>query len=348
MKNILYPLLLLFALGCYHSAFELKTAANDYFFLRNHGADMPVWVKGNSLSKTFILVLHGGPGAGAIGSESVLTSNEKLEKQYAMVYWEQRSSGICQGKYDIDKINAKQFVEDLEKLVILIKSKYGSDISLFLYGGSWGGYLGFAYLVKDDNQKNIKGWIDESGAHNFPLMVYAEKKILQEYASKFIDKNKDTDFWNEVQNWCTNNDTITTFDGFRTMNRYSVQAHDILSDSLNKISIDGQEYLDLMLSGPMSSRQASVNANQISESPLIQNILQLNVTPQLNKVTIPVLIMGGKYDVIVPNEVLYEAYDNVGSDYKDIVFFDKSGHAPSATQPEEFSTEVINFVDQFK
>ncbi|MBN1116157.1 MAG: alpha/beta hydrolase [Bacteroidales bacterium] len=349
MKKIIYAIILSgLIIGCEKNDFELTENADEYFFLRNDGADMPVWVRGNTLSKTFVLVLHGGPGSGAIGSESEITSNITLTEKYAMVYWDQRSSGISQGHYRNEEINADQYVEDLEKLIVLIKNKYGNDISLFLYGGSWGGYLGFAYLVKDNNQENIKGWIDESGAHNFSLVGNAERRNLIKYANEFILKNINTDSWQEILDWCNTHDTIATSDNFVTINKYAIEATDLITDSIAPIDNDQQEILQLLLFGPLSSQQSSVNQVQIANSPLIKNILQLNLSSQLSKVTIPVLITGGKYDLIVPNEVIYEAYNCVGSEDKEIIIFNESGHAPSATQPGEFSTAIINFIEKFR
>lgn len=37
----------------------------DHFFISNAGAEMPVYIKGNTESKTFILFAHGGPGSNA-------------------------------------------------------------------------------------------------------------------------------------------------------------------------------------------------------------------------------------------------------------------------------------------
>jgi pimeloyl-ACP methyl ester carboxylesterase len=236
----------------------------------------------------------------------------------------------------------------LEKLVVLIKNKYGNDINLFLYGGSWGGYLGFAYLTKDNNQANIKGWIDESGAHNFALTGNAERRILMEYANILIPQNKDKAFWQEVLGWCESNHNITTSENFLTINSYAIEATSLIGDSINETELEINGMLSFMLFGPSSSNQFKVNTHQISKSPIIKNIIDLDLSLQLYKVTIPVLIAGGKHDLIVPNEVLHEAFNNVGSVHKELVIFEKSGHAPSATKPNEFSTTVINFIEKFR
>ena len=46
--------------------------------------------------------------------------------------------------------------------------------------------------------------------------------------------------------------------------------------------------------------------------------------------------------------MLNEAFNNVGSNQKELVIFEKSGHAPSATEPEKFATTVIGFINKYK
>ena len=57
----------------------------DHFFIRNKGAEMPVYIKGNVESNKFILFVHGGPGSNA-SLVSFLPVAEELEKDYAFVY----------------------------------------------------------------------------------------------------------------------------------------------------------------------------------------------------------------------------------------------------------------------
>lgn len=61
--------------------------ASKHFFLKNNNAIMPVEVKGNTNSKVFMIILHGGPGDSGIqgfGDNGVF---KKLEEQYAIVYF---------------------------------------------------------------------------------------------------------------------------------------------------------------------------------------------------------------------------------------------------------------------
>ena len=94
MKNIIKTLCFFILLASCQK--EELWYEGDYFFLRHKGADMPIWVRGNTQSNIFILHLHGGPGGSSI-DEGVEKVYLPLESDYAMVYWDQRGSGASQG-----------------------------------------------------------------------------------------------------------------------------------------------------------------------------------------------------------------------------------------------------------
>ena len=55
-----------FYAGCKKGFDGLSANADDIFWVRNNGADMPVRVEGNTLSKIVVLIVHGGPGDGSL------------------------------------------------------------------------------------------------------------------------------------------------------------------------------------------------------------------------------------------------------------------------------------------
>jgi len=346
MKIIAWTLLaILIFIGCDKNSYELNHKSNDFFFLRNEGADMPVCVRGNTLSKKMIILLHGGPGGGGIGGY-ILKAFELLEQDYGVVYWDQRSSGSSQGHFGIEKINKDQFVEDLSKLVVLIKYKYGNDIDYYFLGASWGGYLGMAYLIDYNNQGNIKGMINVGGAHNILLVGNESKHKLIRYGKNFINNSINKGDWTEIVTWCENKDTIQTNDEYLKINSFAVNAEiNLLGDSIDVIEPNIMDQLKFQFFSPYSQNSAIRNAKQIQKSPLVKNFYKLNLSPELYKITIPVLFIGGKHDLIVPNEVLYEAHSKINSEIKEIVILDKSGHFPDKSQPENFYNAITEFIE---
>jgi len=56
----------------------------DFFYLESKGAKMPIWVKGNKASKTFILFLHGGPEGGSSQYYTIFPSHKEIEEHFAI------------------------------------------------------------------------------------------------------------------------------------------------------------------------------------------------------------------------------------------------------------------------
>jgi len=73
MKNIKYIFfsLIVVFISCNKNDEAIGTNVSDLLWLENKGAQMQILVEGNTASKTFILLLHGGPGgnSGAYNEE---------------------------------------------------------------------------------------------------------------------------------------------------------------------------------------------------------------------------------------------------------------------------------------
>ena len=73
---------------------------------------------------------------------------------------------------------------------------------------------------------------------------------------------------------------------------------------------------------------------------------QYTATPELGKVTIPTLLMWGRYDFVVNPEVGETALQALGSADKELVYFEGSGHSPMDSEPALFVNTVITFIER--
>ena len=178
MKKVI-PFLLIVVLITFSCQKDDYSLVSDAFRVRNGNADMPVYVHGNNSEYIYIIFIHGGPGDSGYANRAGKAATE-LENKYVMVYWDQRGQGMSEGKYDSEDITIDIMAEDLHALILVLKSKYGDDCNFFLLGHSWGGTLGTAYLLKNDYQNEITGWIEVDGSHDFP-------KINIETIKMFLD-----------------------------------------------------------------------------------------------------------------------------------------------------------------
>ena len=344
MKKLIYILTFLpFLLQCCKKEDgKFLTHANEIFWLTNSGADMPVWVKGNTASKVFIVVVHGGPGDGAYGYSGFQT--EILQQHYAMVFWDQRDAGSSAGNSNFNNLSLDQMVEDLEKLIKVLKYRYGSDISLFLYGHSFGGLLGSAFLAKDNYQDDLKGWIEIDGAHNYPLTDSLSRRMLIDTGRSEILRGRNMAKWREIVDYCESNDPLTSL-------AISYQVESYAHDAENYVNINHQQD-PLDLTSP--ANPLSILANQLkldqtsSGEQFLECLEKANYSNNLYKIKLPSLLLWGQYDFTVPRGVALDAYTNLGSAYKKLVLFPNSGHRPMDGDTEILENTIIDFVESFK
>lgn len=341
MKNNIFILVgsLLLLISCTRE----NTDEFDHFFFRNADADLSVEINGNIASKTFILYLHGGPGGGSFAYNSGYFADQ-MEKDYAMVYMDQRGNGASQGGYQKEALTIAQNSEDIYQLVQLLKARYGSDITLFIAGHSWGGLTSAHALINTDLQQDVKGWIEMNGAHDFVKNDIEAVKMFQRFATEEIAKQNNLDFWEEVLDRVNQIDTLNITDedqGYLNFTGFEAEAKFDLTDD-NEGSL-----LPYTLGAPGLSL-ASAASNNLGNPILNEDSYKNPLTPRLNEIEIPCLFLWGKYDFVVPPALGVSAYNLVNTDKKKIVIFETSGHSPMVNEGVAFTQEVKDFIEQYK
>lgn len=315
---------------------------NETIFVRHKQADMPAYIHGNASKKVFLIILHGGPGGTGL-QYRVNTIKSKIEKNNAVVYFDQRGSGASQGNYSEADVSIDLMAEDVLALVKVLKAKYGDDSRFFLMGHSWGGTLGPATLLK--NQNPFLGWIDVDGSHDPKGSYNAYKVALKEMANEQIALQNNIDYWKSVLDLTKKVSSDYNKKDFYKLNGETHEAEKKLADDgiINKTKSDDENGLQYNLLTTLW------NTNKI-QSILEKKGLFKNVsfTDRLSEITIPSLVLWGKYDIIVPTIYAQEAYDNLGSNDKEIFIFEKSAHSPMSTEPDLFAEKVIEFINQHK
>src|SRR5450631_457633 len=113
--------------GCQKESILISTNASEVFYVENQEASMRVFVEGNTASHIFILIIHGGPGVSSYFYDTKYISKH-LGDKYAMVYWDQRNAGASQGTSNGKDLHLGIMVEDLKKVIEVLKFRYGQDI----------------------------------------------------------------------------------------------------------------------------------------------------------------------------------------------------------------------------
>ena len=337
---ILLSILALFA-GCQKTDLA---GLNETIYIKNRGADMPVYVRGNGASKCFVVLVHGGPGGNGL-EYSIGKSQELMEEEMAFAYWDQRGQGMAQGHYSSAELTVSQMADDLKAVVLTMKAYYGDDSKIIIMGHSWGGTLGTKFMIDPNNQNLVAGWIEADGAHDIPKLNVSGVKLFRKVAAEQIAEGNSTDKWTEILNWANdiNTNSISVAEGGE-INEKAYEAEELLLN--DGVLASGDDSYAPLLS-PTNLFTSSLTGN-ITSRVLDPEVESTSLTDSLFKITIPCLFLWGKYDFVVAPQLGFDALNKVSSVDKQLIIFQESGHSPMANEPEIFAQVVIDFVEKLK
>ncbi|MEW4924444.1 alpha/beta hydrolase [Algibacter sp. 2305UL17-15] len=339
-KTLLLIVVFITAFSC--SKDEDISNLDKTIFVRHKNADMPAYIHGNGSDKTFLIILHGGPGGNGL-SYRTNTIKSRIEKECAVVYFDQRGSGMAQGSYSKNGISVSIMAEDVLALAKVIKHTYGNDSKLFLMGHSWGGTLGPAALLKD--QSDFLGWINVDGAHNPKDLYFEYITNFKRVATEQIEAENSVDFWEGVLELVNNVDaTQYNAEDSNKMNLKGHQAEDnFRNDGLTDKWNDDNDKIAFQYN-ILTTLWNGNNTQSILADKGLWKVL--NYTDRLSEITIPSLVLWGKHDMVIPIFFAQESFDNLGAAEKKLVIFERSGHSPMFNEPDLFADEVIQFINQ--
>jgi proline iminopeptidase len=317
----------------------------EFMYLRNAGADLPVWVRGNTDSKVAIVWLSSGPGDPVSVMRGAAT--DALERRYAMVYWDQRGCGSAQGNPAPDTFTMDQFVEDTDKVIELVRARTHAE-RIFLLGHSWGGTLGTAYLLDPQRRAKIAGFIDLDGNHDVPLLYPMKLAWLKEYAAQRIADGSNVRHWTEVRDFCASQPPLSRANLARWED-YVDGTNAAFHDPDYDFNVD----FDLIFRSPDSAfAYLLVNRSYVEDSLYRDDAVlsEMSYSSRMHEIDTPAALLWGRHDGIVPLPAAHAAYDSLGTpeSEKRLRVFEHSAHFPFLEEPDAFVEEVSAFVEEYR
>ncbi len=316
----------------------------ETLFLRHKGCDMPAYVYGNTASNTFMILLHGGPGGNGLEYRGGVYA-ENLEKEIAVVYWDQRGQGNSKGNNHAEELTMDLLLDDLDQLVFLLKHQYGEDINLFLYGHSWGGTYGTKYLMSKKRQQQFNGWIESNGAHDIPKLNKLAIEFFQFYAREYIGAGINVTKWQEIQKFVNSIDTLNiTDEEALKLNQFGHEAEELFDE----IKQPDEDEFQMPLRNPIDVVSSVVTGNYTSQKLDENGIEEIALSDSLYKIELPTFIQTGRYDFVVPPALGFYAYNRISSKEKTYKQYSYSGHSPMVNEGVEYAEDILTFIRKNK
>ncbi len=337
----------------------LPEKGEDFFYVKRLNARFPVWVKGNLKSDVFLIIVHGGPGS--TGTQYFhFGAFDDLQREYAVVYWEQRASGFSQGNGQggQEHLNAEEASQDLEAVINVINHKYNPK-STFILGHSWGGVLTTCFLGnKPARQNMVNGWILVNGGHNWSMGQQLSVNWVKQRAEDFISGTATSRFnkkhWEKARDWYNKN-PLGNWDNIRSM--AWIQKHVAYVDDAdgyflpeNRDEIERRTFGENGLGLQNAFGFSGIWAWFTKGNPPLWDSQKEITTDKMHQINLPTLILWGRHDGILPVTLAQDAYDRIStpSTDKGIIIYEHTAHSPMFEETAKFNQDVKAFIETYK
>jgi L-proline amide hydrolase len=268
-------------------------------------------------SKTPVMVLHGGPGAGHNYCEPI--ADVLAQTGRAAVLYDQIGCGNSTHLPDKPKEfwTPELFMEEL----VLLTEHLGISNKYDIVGQSWGGMLGMQFaitkpkglnaMVIADSPASMEVWVSEANKLRKELPPEVEATLLKHEAA---ETTEDPEY-------------VAAVDVFYSRHLCRIPQPPCVVASFEQLAADPTVYHTM--NGP-------------SEFHVIGSLKHWDIRPQLKEITTPTLLVSGQYDEATPAMVKEINGLIPGSKWE---LFAESSHMPHVEEPAKFKRVVSEFLD---
>lgn len=299
-----------------------------------HGNKQYLIIRGVDSTKPIILFVHGGPGGPEIGM--MKETNQRIENDFVMVYWEQRGAGKSYTKHiPAESMTLSQFIADTEVITRYLMQRFHKD-KINIMGHSWGTLLATMAAYKYPQYFHAYFGVGQIGNQYQGERVSFE--WVKEQASAHHDKKAITEL-----NKLTFPDSLAgnaVWDEFLAVERKYVMkfgggaTHQLTSIlPLVKMIFLTPEYT-------LAEKFNYLEGSSFSIQYLWPEVINTNLFSEIDSVQVPFYILQGYYDYQTPYPVAKDFFNHLKAPVKGFFLFENSAHSPNMEEVEKFNAIV--------
>jgi len=287
-----------------------------------------ICVRGESVDKPLLLILHGGPGDAEV--IPFRRYDAGLEKDFIVVNWDQRGAGKSYSpSIPADSMTIEQILSDAHELVGYLKKSFGKE-KIYLLGHSWGTLLGS--LLASRYPQDFLAYI---GMGQFVNMADNER-LNYEFTIGEAKRRGDRTAVAQLErigapeNGIYRIDWMNVFVQRKYLKKYGGMFHSISAFDMQIGSyLRTTEYRDL-------SVPAYFKAGRFCLSALWVDMAKIDLSRDASIFEIPVYLFLGRYDWCTPSSLASDWLSGISAPAKDILWFEESAHCPAFEEPDKF------------
>lgn len=298
------------------------------------GIKQGIVIRGENIENPILLFLHGGPGFAETGLFRHF--NHALEKNFIVVYWDQRGAGRSYHKTLNDQpMTIDQFVSDIRELANYLRMRFNKE-KIYLVAHSWGTIIGMLAIKK--YPELFYAYVGTGQCANMPegekiSYKYTLNKAREENNEKAVTELKSI---GEPVNGVYQEGSSGTDTQRKWLLRFGGAAYGRQDwNHFIKILLKTDEYSLMDRIKLLKGMNLSVK-NQMVE----REFLSFNLMKSVKEVNVPVYFFLGRHDYQIPSVVAEEYFKMLKAPKKELIWFEQSAHSPCFEEAEKFNRLV--------
>lgn len=261
-----------------------------------------------------ILFIHGGPGT----TEAMMAYlvEEYEERNYNIVYYDQRGTGKTYLKNRKAKPNIELLKQDLFEIVLYLENSYQKD-KIGILGHSWGSVLGSMFAL--EHPEHTLCYIGCGQVVNLfenETMGYRKLKEAIEEAGNAKDKKK-------LEKIGTYPSTTFDMDSFRKMGQIrKLQEKYHLAAGVDK------NILRIIKDSPIMGIKDMwpLMIGMMFNMPLMKDLMAFDLKAEGQEYEVPIYYILGENDQQTPIEISMRYFNEIVAPDKELYLIEKAGH----------------------
>ncbi|NNF00024.1 MAG: alpha/beta hydrolase [Pyrinomonadaceae bacterium] len=340
MKKLAFLFVLIIAASCKTSEVTptgTSTQApgkpvDEKSFVKLGGEEQYVEISSDSDKNPVLLFIHGGPGWPQ--TPQIRAFNSDISKDYTLVVWEQRGAGQSYVKNpNPENVTLKQIVADAKELTEQLKKRFGQE-KIYLAGYSWGSVVGME--LAQNYPEDYRAYISIAQVINKNRGM----EVSQEWLRKKAEENNDKEslailekLKNPTKDFCDGR-TACFMKQYELITKYGGAVYD--KEIGKKIEEKTDKYEDY-------KDYPWMKAYEFSAPKLEEDLYAVDIR-DVKELKIPVYFFVGRHDNNVPAILVDEFAKGLKAPKKEVIWFEKAGHAIMEEEPEKFNKLIVERV----
>jgi len=297
-----------------------------------------VIIRGEDRSNPVLLLVHGGPGS----AETPLFRyyNAALEKNFVVVYWDQRACGKSYTERDATApLCVQMFVQDLCDLAKYLKEVLGKE-KIYLLGHSWGTLLGI--FAVSQHPELFHAYVGTGQVASMPESELESYRFALQTAQKQnnVKAVRELEAIGEPKNGVY----MSGITGIHTQRKWLSHFGGAVYDSKNMSKFifrffTCSEYSLADIFRFFKSLNAPAR-NKLSQ----EEFLKIDLFNTIKKIDVPIYFFLGRHDYQVPSVVAEKFFHKITAPKKKLVWFEQSAHSACFEESKKFNKLMVDVV----